>query len=311
MFKKVTRLSREWAISLFNACCNPVCGYFLMLHRIGNIEPDRLECIEELKVSTNFLQHFVDVNRSKYDYISLDEAVFRIKNPDFHKRPFMCFTLDDGFRDNLTFGLPFFEKNNIPFTVFLTVDFINKHPCFNWPFALERIVAANENLVVEGQMYSCVSPDEKNRTFASLKILVLSLPYVSFEDTFRTVFANYLTDDCFEDIMLSWKDVHSLASSSLCTIGSHSMSHSRLSNVPLEFLIYELQTSKSLIEREIGREVRYLSYPFGWKTDVSEQVFSAAKEAGYAAAFISWGGGSRKYDNNNLFCIKRQMLLEK
>lgn len=262
-----------------------------MLHRIGNIEPDRLECIEELKVSTNFLQHFVNVNRSKYDYISLDEAVSRIKNPDFHKRPFMCFTLDDGFRDNLTFGLPFFEKNNIPFTVFLTVDFINKRPCFNWPFALERIVAANENLVVEGQLYSCVSPDEKNRTFASLKTLVLSLPYVSFEDTFRTVFANYLTDDCFEDIMLSWKDVRSLASSSLCTIGSHSMSHSRLSNVPLEFLTYELLTSKSLIEREIGREVSYLSYPFGWKTDVSEQVFSAAKEAGYAAAFISWGGG--------------------
>lgn len=310
MLKKVRRLSCEWAVSLFNACCNHARGTILMLHRIGSVDPDRLGCIEELKVSTDYLQRFVDANRSKYDYISLDEAVRRIKNPCTHKRPFMCFTLDDGFRDNLTLGLPFFEKNGIPFAVFLTVDFIRNRPCFNWPFALERMLAANDCLVVSGQTYSCTSRAQKELVFGSLKTFVLSLPYINFENTFRIVFADYLTDDCFEDVMLSWEQVRRLAASPLCTVGSHAMSHSRLSNVPLEALTYELRTSKALIEKEIGREVRYLSYPFGWKTDVSEQVFAAAKEAGYAAAFISWGGAVRKHDDN-LFCIKRQMLLEK
>lgn len=309
MFRKVIRLSREWAISLFNACCNPVCGYFLMLHRIGNIEPDRLGCIEELKVSMDYLQHFVDTNRSHYDYISLDEAIFRIKNSGVHKRPFICFTLDDGYLDNLTLGLSFFEKNDIPFAVFLAVDFVNNRPCFNWPFALERMITANDYLVVNGQMYSCTSREQKEFAFRSLKSLVLSFDYIDFENTFRTCFADYLTDDCSEDIMLQWKDVRHLAESPLCTIGSHTMSHCRLSSVPLESLYYELRMSKTLIEKEIGLEVRYLSYPFGWKTDVSEQVFAVAKEVGYTAAFISWGGAVRKYDDN-LFCIKRQMLFE-
>lgn len=310
MFRKVVRLSREWAISLYNACCNPVYGYFLMLHRIGNVEPDRLGCVEDLKVSTGYLQHFVDANRTNYDFISLDEAIFRIRNPGIHKRPFICFTLDDGFRDNLTLGLSFFERNNIPFAVFLTVDFINNCPCFNWPFALERMITANDCLVINGQIYPCSSRVQKEMTFRSLKTTVLSLPYIDFENAFRTIFIDYLTEDYFENIMLSWDDVRCLAASPLCTIGSHAMTHCRLSNVPLEFLAYELQTSKALIEKETGHEIRYISYPFGWKNDVSEQVFFSAKKAGYLAGFISWGGLVRKYDNN-LFCIKRQMLLEK
>ena len=87
------------------------------------------------------------------------------------------------------------------------------------------------------------------------------------------------------------------------------MTHCRLSNVPARLLDYELQESKRLIEQNVGREVHYLSYPFGWITDVNSAVYNAARAAGYTAAFISWGGSMRKHDHN-LFTIKRQILLE-
>ncbi|MBQ7698580.1 MAG: hypothetical protein IJT35_08400 [Paludibacteraceae bacterium] len=76
----------------------------------------------------------------------------------------------------MTYGLPFFEKNNIPFSVFVTVDFINRHPAFNYPFVLERIIANNETLLIDGTTYDCHSIAQKNSTFKNLKNVYYDSP---------------------------------------------------------------------------------------------------------------------------------------
>ncbi len=309
MLKKVRRIGKQLAKNVFNVIFNRSYGTILMLHRIGNADSAYLNSIEQLKVSVDFLQHYVDARRATHDFVSLDEAICRIQTPSFRKRPFVCFTFDDGFRDNLTLGLPFFEANKIPFAVFLTADFIEHHPGFNWPFVLERMIASNPELTVEKQKFSCSSREEKETTFRVIKEIVQSWSYEDFEKHFRAAFYDYLKDNYFEDLTLSWDEVRTLAVSPLCTIGAHSMTHCRLSNVPARLLDYELQESKRLIEQNVGREVHYLSYPFGWITDVNSAVYNAARAAGYTAAFISWGGSMRKHDHN-LFTIKRQILLE-
>ncbi|MGN0187173.1 MAG: polysaccharide deacetylase family protein [Paludibacteraceae bacterium] len=309
MFRKVRRIGKQLAENAFNVIFNRSYGTILMLHRIGDTDPAYLNNIEHLKVSVDFLQRYVDVHRDTHDFISLDEAIRRILTPSIRRRPFICFTFDDGFRDNLMLGLPFFEKNQIPFTVFLTVGFIEQHPGFNWPFVLERMIVANSSLSVDGQQFACVSREEKESVFRAIKGVVQSWSYEGFEEHFRSAFSAYLNDALFEDLTMSWDEVRMLAASPLCTIGAHSMTHCRLSNVPARLLDYELQESKRRIEKNIGCEVRYLSYPFGWVTDVNADVYSAARAAGYSAAFISWGGSVRKYDHD-IFNIKRQILLE-
>lgn len=309
MFRKVRRIMRGLAIDCYNVCFNQVKGYVLMLHRIGPREPNRLSVIDELRVSEGFLQRFIDERKKRYEFISLDELYSRIKENNFGRRPFISFTFDDGFKDNLTVGLPFFEKNRIPFAVFVSTGFIDKRPAFNFPFLLERIIQANDSLNVFGKRFICQSQHEKNQVFRELKELILQLPYLSFESSFNTLFDGYLRDEFYEDLMLTWEDIRVLASSPLCIIGSHSVSHCRLCSVPLEFLTHELYDSKLQIETIIDKEVNYLSYPFGWSTDVSDIVMESAERFGYKMGFISYGGGIRNKDRN-LLCVKREMLID-
>ena len=74
-------------------------------------------------------------------------------------------------------------------------------------------------------------------------------------------------------------------------------------------LPYELAESRRQIEQEIGKEVRYISYPYGWTTDVNKNVIAAAEAAGYRMGLISWGGPVRRKDRD-MYQVKRQMLFE-
>ncbi len=309
MFRKVRRLAKQLYDGCYNAIFNPVCGYVIMLHRIGPIEPERLDVIEELKVSEERLQRFVDAKRKQYDFISLDELYRRMKGESVNRRPFICFTFDDGFKDNLTIGLPFFEKNRIPFAVFVTTDFINRRPAFNYPFLLENIVRHNESIKIGEDSYFCKSQEEKKRTFLQLKEMVLRLPYEGFEISFNSLFRDYLRPEYYEDLMMTWDDVRILAESPLCTLGSHTVSHCRLSMASNQGLVDELVESKKQIEQIVNNRIEYISYPFGWHTDVNDFVIHSTREAGYTMGFISHGGAVRKKDTD-YFRIKRLMLKE-
>ena len=295
------------AVNAYNACFNRACGQVLMLHRIGPKEPDRLPCLDELRVDVDRLQRFVDAKRADYSFVTLDEVYERICHPTQQVRPFICFTLDDGYRDNLTEGLPFFEQNEIPFAVFLTTGFIHRHPAFNYPFLMERIVHDHDELSVDGQKYICQTVEQKNAVFVQLKNKVLDLPYEGFEPAFEALFANYASDVMREDLTMDWDEVQQLAASPLCTIGSHTVTHCRLSNVPMDKLAYELGESKRQIEERLGKSCDYVSYPYGWTTDVNAEVFDAARQAGYKMGLVSHGGSIRKNDAD-LYGVKRIMF---
>ena len=68
----------------------------------------------------------------------------------------------------------------------------------------------------------------------------------------------------------------------LVTIGSHTVSHPRLTALDDESLRFELRRSREYLEEVGGCSVDLLAYPFG---DVDSRVARAAAEAGYRAAF--------------------------
>lgn len=309
MFKKILRISGELCESAYNICYNHPQGTVLMLHRIGDWDFGRLECIENLKVSTQRMQLLVDKYRRTHDFVTLDYVADCLEGKTRPQRPYICVTLDDGFRDNLSLGLPFFEKHHIPFTVFLTVDWINRRPAFNYPFILERIIWNNDSLMIKGKTFACRTRLQKNEVFKQLKSIVQNIPYVSFENTFRDLFEEYLKPEYEEDIMMNWNEVRELSNSELCTIGSHTMTHCRLANLSDSQLTYELAESKKQIEQQIDREIHHISYPFGWKSDVNEKSINMARDIGYRMGLISWGGPMRRRDKD-MYQVKRQMLLE-
>ncbi|HLW85839.1 MAG TPA: polysaccharide deacetylase family protein [Candidatus Sulfotelmatobacter sp.] len=75
------------------------------------------------------------------------------------------------------------------------------------------------------------------------------------------------------------------------TIGAHSMSHPLLSHLPSELARAEVSESRSCLEAVLGKRVWAFAYPFGDPQSVTPEVFAMTEEAGYAAAFLNYGGG--------------------
>ena len=66
-----------------------------------------------LEVTPDFLDAVLDqVQEAGLDVVSIDEAVRRLKEED--ERRFVCFTFDDGYRDNLEYAYPVFKRRGIP-----------------------------------------------------------------------------------------------------------------------------------------------------------------------------------------------------
>lgn len=309
MFKKVRRIGREWCEAIYNACFNQPIGYVYTFHMVSP-KGDFLVPIDELRVSPEYFEKFLRKQQEQLEFIAIDKVPERMRNQKRGCKPFGVITFDDGYEDNYTYAYPILKKLGIPFVIYVSVNLVNNHtPIWNYPLIMEKIVWKNAELDINGKHYDCKTPEQKNYTFHQLKGLLFSLPYIHLQEEFERLFSEYLTDDVFPQNTLTWKQIEEMSKDSLCTIGSHTMSHCRLTITDEASLQYELGESKKVLEQHIGKQVEHLSYPYGWKTDVSAEAIAFAQIAGYKIALRSFGGPVRKHDTD-LYNIKRIQVNE-
>jgi peptidoglycan/xylan/chitin deacetylase (PgdA/CDA1 family) len=82
---------------------------------------------------------------------------------------------------------------------------------------------------------------------------------------------------------MNWEQLHELSENGF-SIQSHTMTHADLSMLTEQEIIYELSESKKIIEKKVGKEVKYLSLPFG---SGNRKVFQLASDLGYTVIFTS------------------------
>jgi len=85
------------------------------------------------------------------------------------------------------------------------------------------------------------------------------------------------------------------------SIGSHGYSHINLPNLPERMLGIQLERSKKHLEDLTGREIKYISYPFGRFDD---RIELAAAKCGYRNGFsLSYLKTSRNHFTHPRFCV--------
>ncbi len=103
-----------------------------------------------------------------------------------------------------------------------------------------------------------------------------------------------------EDGMLSREEVKSISDHGFI-IGSHTLSHSRLTALSLDDARKEIAESKRRLEELLKREIEYFSYPYG---EINEDIVNLVKEAGYKAGFVTPARWNIKI-KKGLFAIRR------
>ena len=104
---------------------------------------------------------------------------------------------------------------------------------------------------------------------------------------------------------MSWDQVRDLHRFGV-SVGSHTMHHTYLPLVTNEQARLEVLESKQMLDQQLGRPIRWLSYPIGGYTpDIQEFAIAA----GYEAAFTTNRGFSKRSDD--LFALRRIKVTER
>lgn len=290
---------------------NSALGVVLMLHRVAEYEKSRLVPNEDLKVSPAFLQKTIDKYRKTgFAFLSLDEVYDVVTGRTKIEKPFVSFTLDDGYLDNYTTAYPIFKRNNVPFCIFVATDFPDRKAVLWW-LTIEDLILSNEKIKLsDGSTYICKTYHQKWDTFRLIREKILKLDQKELLNSLQELFANYHIDWLapVKEMAMSWENIAELGKEPLCTIGAHTMSHPAFSPLSLEEIKAEIDGGIERLHSVISYGIHHFAYPYGSVKEDGEREYEFLKTFDFKTAFVSFGGILTKNGNSTLTNLPRFML---
>lgn len=270
-------------------------GCILALHRV--IPETQKSVFREnraLEISPASLRDILNwVRRRGLDVIRLDEVRNRVGEPRGAK--FVCFTFDDGYRDNLEVALPIFREFGFPFAVNVTTGFINR-AASAWWYTLEDILRDRETMSFSlGEAiyhWETNTAEAKESAFAEIAGFIRAQGSSGRDALIDTICEAANTDpmERTRELMMDWDELSELASNYYVTIGAHSVGHHVFSQLEADELEGELIEAKAELEARLGKPVQHLAYPFGGRDAVGQREFDVARECDYITAVTTRNG---------------------
>lgn len=264
-------------------------GVIFTLHNVRPEPPEAFEPNRILKITPQFLETVIEtVRNAGYEIVSLDEAVRRMASSEA-ERPFACFTLDDGYKDNRDFAYPVFKKHRVPFAIYIPTAYADGEGELWWLVLEAAIRKAREvRVVFDGseRRFDTRTPDEKNRAFDTIYWSLRNRPETELRAKVREIAgqAGYDQSALCRELIMDWDELRTLAADPLVTIGAHTRRHFAIARLPEDEARAEIADSVTRIERELGRPCRHFSFPYGDACSAGERDFEIARSLGLATA---------------------------
>lgn len=106
---------------------------------------------------------------------------------------------------------------------------------------------------------------------------------------------------------LSIDQLQALAKEPLCTIGGHTRSHIRLTQLTKEEQQEEILGGKLWLEEVLGHSVEDYAYPYG---DYNAEIVNIIQQIGIKRAVASWGGSVRINTPERILTIPRVLITD-
>jgi peptidoglycan/xylan/chitin deacetylase (PgdA/CDA1 family) len=260
------------------------------MHRvIPDTGRERICANSRIEITPEFLESLLVFFRKRnYEIVSLDDMHARLfSNPV--KRPFVCFTFDDGYSDILRNALPVFEKHQAPFAVYVVTSFADRRAPLWW-YMLEDLLLespAEVEISIKGSpcRVQTATIEEKEAAFNHIREILMNIPQHELSDEVEKIFSPLgITARQYENHLMSWDQVSELASHPLATVGAHTVHHYNLKELPAHEALAEIRDSRDRLQDRLGTPVRHLAYPFGSQVECGRREFHMARECGFATA---------------------------
>jgi peptidoglycan/xylan/chitin deacetylase (PgdA/CDA1 family) len=262
-----------------------------LYHRVASPEHDPFA----LSVSARQFQDHLDILRSRYQMVTLDEL---LGTRTASRSVLASITFDDGYVDNLTTAMPLLRQAGIPATFFICTGCLGDVRGFWWDRVATAIAAAGATStfeLTEGPALTgdLSSPQARRLTTATiagrLQCMHPSQRDRVVEELERILLAG-ATEPRQSCPVLDDAGVRELGSQPLAHLGAHTHSHPQLSALTRQEQFAEIDCGAVVLQKITGIRPRFVAYPYGSQQDYNEDSCRAARAAALEAAFVNHGG---------------------
>lgn len=262
----------------------------LMLHRIAPIDPNKLPENEGLKVDPQALELFIqDALKHGYRFLSLDDLYIHLQNNDFIDQKNLVITLDDGYKDNLTYGLPIFQKYGIPFCTYLCTGFLDKPNM--WWYSIEDFLLSQNSFVWNDQHIDISTLQKKSKLFLQVRTYILQ--NMNSEHTAKKLLENIgipHNEFAYTDLALSQNDIRQLLRNNIFTLGCHTDTHPVFNNLDFHELKHDINLSLKKILDLFDIHVHHFCFPFGGNNEISKKYCDFMQSFGFKTIVTTRSG---------------------
>jgi peptidoglycan/xylan/chitin deacetylase (PgdA/CDA1 family) len=288
----------------------------LLYHRVADLKQDP----QLLAVTPEHFAEHLEILRGYGRPMPLQGLIAALRNGRLPRRAVVV-TFDDGYADNLSCAKPLLERYGTPATAFVTAGYIGSTREFWWD-ELERLILEPGRLPevlrmgIRGSVYQWAlgeasdyseesyrqhrrwnveqknDPCPRQHLYRSLCSLLRALSDGERRSALDELLA-WAGAECVSrpaHRTLSADEVVRLADGNLVEIGAHAVTHPVLSGLPAELQRTEIGQSKARLEEILGGEVSGFAYPFGTRSDYTQETVEMVREAGFMSACSNFPG---------------------
>lgn len=288
-------------------------GVIFTLHHVRPPREDAFRPNAHLTITPEFLDKaIVEAKRAGLTPVHLGDLPAFLADPN-DTRKFVCFTLDDGYRNNLEFAAPVFRKHNTPFTVFVTPGFVDRTRTMWWE-TLEALVRKADGFNFDfgngPERLVCRSTDSKTTVFERIAEFMQAADEDAAVKQIDNLAIKHGIDplEIVEHEIMSRAELDLLLIDPLASLGAHTMTHPNLARVCVERLWDEMRKSAEIVSNYAGRRVTTFSYPYGTNWAVSEREERTARELGFGVAVTTQPGVLKADSIGNPTAFRRVSL---
>jgi peptidoglycan/xylan/chitin deacetylase (PgdA/CDA1 family) len=267
----------------------------LNYHRIGDPADDLFDpgvfsaTADQLSEQVSYLRRHVSL-------VPLEEALAFVDGTLKERTPRcrVLLSFDDGYLDNYEVAFPILRSYGAPGVFFLATSMVGSSRVPWWDHIAFLLKTARR------RRFTLWRPDglgvdlEKNGLTPTIREVLRLYKRIGSVDCGR--FIQELKEATRGDDVprssrrfLNWDEAREMIAAGM-TIGSHTHSHAVLSQLEPEQQRHDLSQSRLLLKQRLGVEADVLAYPVGAQSSISCQTEQSARDAGYRAAFSSYGG---------------------
>jgi len=235
-----------------------------------------------LELTPEFLDEALATLKGRgYDFIRLEEVPERLKSHS--TRPFACFTLDDGNRNNKTDAAPVFTRHAAPFTIFITKGFIEGTHSLWWETLealLNKAPAIDFDFGLGPEPVPTATPAQKLAAFRRITDFVSTADETFAVEQLDTEAHRHGIDPLAitRDLTMRAEELRELAANPLVSYGAHTVSHRGLARLPESEARREICGSIDALPAMTGKQANGFAYTYGDARSVSPREQKILRE---------------------------------